>query len=463
MEQTADLQAQIDRLSLALHQWRQTQDHLVPMEHRLYDLTERCAEILNRWTDTDQRHAQAVSAIEDRLHDWNAVEDRLHQDSLHRIRELEQTIEHEWKVLREVNEEPVNRLREQAAALGETCMAAANLALRGFERTEARLAALESDLQGRLAQLSHDIQAALAESRRDFSRPTPMNVAPFPLEGVVRIHEEIRAAGEESEPAVVGAAALQRIRQVRSEPVPAALVPDLPRQLPEAAALVDRMSSLEREVTSGKAEARETASAAERHQRSWRFALVAAAAIALAGSIAGLTWTARVNARLEAAAARVAVAEEQAASARESAARQLAARQEAERQITEARQSATQAQVVGNVLAAPDLMRFSLTSADGSAQRSYAQVLFSRTRGLVLSASFLPPAPAGQTYQVWLVGGPAPVAAGLFTPDAAGRATFVSDALASAPRPVGGVIVTLEPAGGQPAPTGVTVLARAVQ
>jgi len=288
-------------------------------------------------------------------------------------------------------------------------------------------------------------------------------VAPFPLEGVVRIHEEIRAAGGESEPAVSGAAALHRIRQVRPEPGSPTLVPDLPRRLPEASALVDRMSSLEREVTSGKEEARETASAAQRQQRSWRFALVAAAALALAGSIAGLTWTARVNTRLEAAAARVAVAEEQAASARETAARQLAARQEAERQITEARQSATQAQVVGNVLAAPDLVRFSLSSADGSAQRSYAQVLFSRTRGLVLSASFVPPAPEGQTYQVWLVGGPAPVSAGLFIPDAAGRATLVSDTLTNAPRPLGGVIVTVEPAGGQPAPTGATALARAVQ
>ena len=456
MDQTADLQAQIDRLSLALHQWRQTQDHLQPMERRLADLTERCSEILNRWSDTDQRHVRAVNAIEDRLTEWSAVEDRLHHDSLQRLRELERTIEREWHALREVHEAPVTQLREQATALGETCMAAANLALRGFERTEARLAALESDLQLRLNQLSHDIQAAIADARREVDRPPPRNVAPFPLEGVVRIHEGLRAVGDTSDEGTV------RLRAAALDVV-AARVPDpAPRQLPEAAALATRVESLERELSSGKQEARDTATITEHLQRNWRVALIGGLVTIAAGIGFALFFNQRVNSRLDEAAARVTAAELEAAAVKATATQQIAAtRQDAERQITEARQSATQAQIVGHVLAAPDLVRFALVGAD-TAQRSYAQVLWSRTRGLVLSASLLPPPPVGFTYQVWWLGGPSPVLAGALVPDAGGRAALAIDDVATAPRPMTAVIVTLEP-GDVSTPTGVTVLSRASQ
>ena len=123
---------------------------VLPMEQRLSALTERCAEILNRWSDNDQRHADAIKQLESKLNDWNAIEQRLEQDSLQRIREFEGTIEHEWSQLRQLHAEPVKQLREQTATLGETCVAAANLALRGFERAESRFAALEADLQERL-------------------------------------------------------------------------------------------------------------------------------------------------------------------------------------------------------------------------------------------------------------------------------------------------------------------------
>src|SRR4029453_11092416 len=131
-----DLQAQIDQLSLALRQWRESQDMLLPMEQRLSALTERCAEILNRWGEHDQRHADAIQQLESKLNDWSAIEQRLEQDSLQRIREFEGTIEHEWSQLRQMHAEPVKQLREQRGTLGETCGAAANLALRAFERAE---------------------------------------------------------------------------------------------------------------------------------------------------------------------------------------------------------------------------------------------------------------------------------------------------------------------------------------
>ena len=130
LEQTiSDLQAQIERLSLALNQRHETERQLQPLEERLSQLTERGTEILNHLVDTDERHTHAVSAVEARLSEWGAIEGRLHQDSLERIRAFEKTIEQEWHALRGMHEEPLRQLREQAAALGETCVAAANLSL----------------------------------------------------------------------------------------------------------------------------------------------------------------------------------------------------------------------------------------------------------------------------------------------------------------------------------------------
>src|SRR5262245_49999030 len=77
LDQTiVDLQAQIDRLSSALQQWRETQDNLQPTEARLTQITERFAEILNRWNETDRRHAQAIGDVEERVSEWGSIENR---------------------------------------------------------------------------------------------------------------------------------------------------------------------------------------------------------------------------------------------------------------------------------------------------------------------------------------------------------------------------------------------------
>jgi anti-sigma-K factor RskA len=88
-------------------------------------------------------------------------------------------------------------------------------------------------------------------------------------------------------------------------------------------------------------------------------------------------------------------------------------------------------------------------------------MLWSRSRGLVFSGSRVPAAPAGTTYQVWLLTSGEPVSAGLFVPDAAGRVMLVAVDPPKVPRAVTGVAVTLEPTGGRPAPSGPTLLARA--
>ncbi len=166
-----------------------------------------------------------------------------------------------------------------------------------------------------------------------------------------------------------------------------------------------------------------------------------------------------IEARLNDASARVATAERQVIATTEIANREvMAARQDADRQIAEARQLAQRAETVGAILTAPDLIRFNLTSAETNG--SSAQVLWSRTRGLVLSGSRLPAAPKESTYQLWLVTSTQSVGAGLFVPDDAGRANLVVDAPPRVRGPVVGAAVTIEPSGGRATPSGRTLLAR---
>jgi hypothetical protein len=227
------------------------------------------------------------------------------------------------------------------------------------------------------------------------------------------------------------------------------------------------VASLEAEVTHGKDEVRETASRADRLRRDWRRSVGLLAAAVIAVGAAGLWWQMRVDARLDAAAARVADAERHAATVSDAANRQMAsARADAQREIAEARQAAHKAEIVSDVLAAPDLVRLNLSGLETAAGAS-AQVLWSRSRGVVLSASRLPVAPSGSVYQVWLLSNTAPLGIGTFQAEDSGRATLAVDVPPDTPRPITGVEVTLEPAGsggsGSTAPSGTTVLARAAQ
>src|SRR5690348_198398 len=127
-------------------------------------------------------------------------------------------------------------------------MAAANLSLRAFERTEARLAALEADLHQRLTQLSNDVHTALNEMRRDGGAVGPAlpGPAPFPLDGVMRIHEEHREGGDGSAEAAAHVPEAPRTFDVP----PSGGDPDR-RALPDtSSAWTDRLATLEREVTS---------------------------------------------------------------------------------------------------------------------------------------------------------------------------------------------------------------------
>ena len=124
-----------------------------------------------------------------------------------------------------------------------------------------------------------------------------------------------------------------------------------------------------------------------------------------------------------------------------------------ERQIADARRTAADAQSQVAVLSAPDLARIDLAGQPAAPQAA-ARAFWSRSRGLVFTASNLPALPAGRIYQLWvLTAQPAPISAGLLRPDATGRANAVFDTPPDLPRPTA-MAVTIEPDGGVPAPTG---------
>jgi anti-sigma-K factor RskA len=104
------------------------------------------------------------------------------------------------------------------------------------------------------------------------------------------------------------------------------------------------------------------------------------------------------------------------------------------------------------VLAAPDLVRIDL-AGQPTAPQSSGRALWSRAQGMVFAISNLPAPPAGKVYQVWVVTAQSPISAGLVVPDGSGAGMTYFYTPPDIPAPTA-VAVTLEPAGGVPAPTG---------
>jgi hypothetical protein len=220
------------------------------------------------------------------------------------------------------------------------------------------------------------------------------------------------------------------------------------------------MDSLEREVTSTNQEIRDSVTKTEQLRRGWRLWFGIGAVVVALVALVGLQVMSTVTARLNDAQVRVAAAEQQARTVSDAATKEIAStRAEADRQIADARATALRAQIVSNVLAAPDLVRFNLGSPAATG-RAFAQVLWSRSRGMVVSASRLPPPPERSAYQVWLLSEGAPMSVGTLTPDEGGLATLSLDTLPKLPPAVTGIIVTAEPAAGSATPSGSLVLTR---
>jgi anti-sigma-K factor RskA len=129
-----------------------------------------------------------------------------------------------------------------------------------------------------------------------------------------------------------------------------------------------------------------------------------------------------------------------------------------DRLIADARRVAADAESRVAVLAAPDLNRIDLAGQPAAPQAS-GRGYWSRSRGLMFTATSLPALPVGRTYQLWvLTAQTLPISNGwLFRPDANGRAAAIFETPADLPRPTA-MAVTIEPDGGVPAPTGAMYL-----
>jgi chromosome segregation ATPase len=190
-QRTSELQVQIEQIGVALQQLRQSHDSLQQMESRLAEMTSECAGILDRWAKTDERHATAVAELHGRLSEWNDLERKLLSESATRIYQFERGVQHEWHALRQKHEEPLQKLDAQASRIAENCLTAVDAALRGFDRAETRLLALEQEMQRQMADLSREVREALGELRQPALHLGPSRS--WPLEDVVRLHSELRA------------------------------------------------------------------------------------------------------------------------------------------------------------------------------------------------------------------------------------------------------------------------------
>ena len=125
-----------------------------------------------------------------------------------------------------------------------------------------------------------------------------------------------------------------------------------------------------------------------------------------------------------------------------------------QQQLVRYRVAFDRASEIRAILAAPDMRRIDLAgqkAAPGASGRAF----WSPAHGLVVAFDSLPPTAADRVYQLWVIppgAGAAPISAALLELQPDGRAIALG-APASAAR-VGTVAVTLEPAGGVPAPTG---------
>ncbi len=143
--------------------------------------------------------------------------------------------------------------------------------------------------------------------------------------------------------------------------------------------------------------------------------------------------------------------EANAATEQANAATELAnAELEALRQLAEETDSARA------VLGASDLARIDL-EGQTTAANARARAFWNRSSGLVFTASELPAIPQGRAYQLWVLTAGAPISAGLLQPDADGSVEIFMQTPLDLPAPTG-MAITVEPAGGVPAPTTQPVL-----
>lgn len=134
---------------------------------------------------------------------------------------------------------------------------------------------------------------------------------------------------------------------------------------------------------------------------------------------------------------------------------------EALARLADAQELLTRERATKRFLTRPDAVTVALQGTE-AAPAAKAKVAYDPSTGrALLFAAGLPPAPAHKGYQLWFIAGDEPPMPGrVFFSDPTGRAEL-TDRIPPAARENPVFAVTLEPAGGVPAPTGPIVLASA--
>ena len=134
-----------------------------------------------------------------------------------------------------------------------------------------------------------------------------------------------------------------------------------------------------------------------------------------------------------------------------------AASDRAERAIAEALTHAARAERMIEVMAAPDARRIELSGRTG-APGAAGHALYSRSRGVIVSATDMPPPAEGHVFQVWATTATGSVSLGLAAPDAQGRLAAAYELPRDLAGSIRGFLVTQEHEGGSESP-GVPVIA----
>ena len=129
----------------------------------------------------------------------------------------------------------------------------------------------------------------------------------------------------------------------------------------------------------------------------------------------------------------------------------------AQRAISEALTHAARAERMIEVIAAPDSRRIEL-SGRTAAPGAIGHALYSRSRGVIVSATDMPPPAEGHVFQVWATTATGSVSLGLAAPDAQGRLAAAYELPRDLAGPIRGFLVTQEQVGGSESP-GVAVIA----
>lgn len=353
---------------------------------RLIAILEEAAVILDRLKSLDSRHEQAISDLESRISVWTSLEAGL------RVR---------TRALDELYENAV-----QTAS--------------GLHQAQTRLSdPFDTSASPERGQLPES-PGPLAPPQAGATQPSE----PWPLEGVMSLHDELRRSE--------GGLALPPAREESTR------------------LLAERVESLELAAVVGKEELQRTVERYSKQRRWANVAIVLLAAGIVSTAVTALNWKRSLDARLADSTDRLANAQRVAQSAAEEAEKGIAsAKLAADEQIADARRTAQRAQIVSDVLAAPDLVRVSLPGSPRAPQAS-AQLLWSRSRGFVLSGSRLPVPRDGSQHHLWLLTSARPVAVGSFTVDAQGQTTWVNEATPRVSTSVVGAAITNEAGSGTP-------------